>query len=323
MKKKALITGISGQDGSYLAEYLLSRNYEVHGCSREIMDQASTNFLNQVVYHKADITVEDVFNKVIDQVVPDEIYHLATGHEVGFTNIDFFKTQSIDVQSTFFILNAMKQKYPKTRLFYASSSRVFGQSKNYPQNEKTDFAPVSLYGISKLTSQNLIKLYREQFGLFACSGILYNHESPRRSEFFLPRKITATAARIKYGLESKLELGDISAQRDWGAAEDFVKAFWLMLQSNEPEDYVIGTGQLHSVQNILEIVFSHLQMNWSDYVVLNTQFQRPAENYKICADISKANSQLGWKPEISFENLIIQMLEADLVKAKSALRLKK
>ncbi len=316
--KTALITGIAGQDGSYLAEYLLGKGYEVHGLVRpyagkpEILLHRISHILSKINLHVGDISDEEVVRGHVTKIIPDEIYHLATKHEVAVTAEGYRLSRSINVDSTVYFLSVISEILPKCRFFYASSSNVFGHAATSPQNEETDLIPDSMYGISKVAGMHLVRLYRSQRGLFACSGILFNHESPRRDLYFLSRKITSAAARIRLGLEKKLELGELDVRKDWGFAGDFVDAMWLALQAEMPDDYVIGTGETHSVRDVLDATFGMLELDWKQYVKVNPALVRPGGNVKMVADISKIKKKLGWAPKTKFKALIKMMIEADL-----------
>ena len=316
--KTALITGITGQDGSYLAELLLNKGYEVHGLIRPFSGRAELvlhriiHILSKINLHVGDILDEEVVRGHVNDINPDEIYHLATKHEVGITTDEYLLSRSINTDSTVYFLSSINELQPKCRFFYASSSKVFGRAHTSPQNEETNLSPESIYSISKVAGMHLVRLYRNQMGLFACSGILFNHESPRRDLFFLPRKITSAAARIKLGLENELELGELDARKDWGFAGDYVEAMWLTLQAETPDDYVIGTGEAHTVRDILDAAFGLLELDWKQYVKVNPELVRPKGETEMVADISKIRGKLGWTPKTKFNELIKVMIEEDL-----------
>lgn len=316
--KTALITGIAGQDGSYLAELLLSKGYEVHGLirpfsgSNELVLHRIHHIIGEINLHVDDISDEEVVRSHVAGIKPDEIYHLATKHEVGITTEDYLLSRSINIDSTAYFLSAINELQPKCRFFYASSSNVFGRASTSPQNEETNLSPDSIYSISKVAGMHLVRLHRNQMGLFACTGILFNHESPRRDIFFLPRKITSAAARIKLSLEKELELGELDARKDWGFAGDFVEAMWLTLQAEMPDDYVIGSGETHTVRDILDASFGLLELDWKQYVKVNPKLVRPRGKTEMVADISKIEKKLGWTPKTKFNELIKMMLEEDL-----------
>jgi len=320
--KKALITGITGQDGSYLAELLLEKGYEVHGLVRrsaiedpEHRMSRINHILPRLKIHAGSVeSFASIFN-VIREVKPDECYHLAAQSFVAYSFEDEFSTLLTNINGTHHVLSAIKQLVPSCRLYFAASSEMFGNAPP-PQNENTPFRPRSAYGISKLSGYHLVRNYREAYGLFAVNGILFNHESPRRGFEFVTRKITSHVARIKKGLSKELRLGNLEAKRDWGHAKDYVAAMWLMLQMDSPEDYVVGSGESHSVREFCEIAFSHVGLDYREFVISDPTYYRPAEIYDLVADASKARQKLGWKNKYSFEDLIKEMVEADLKNAK-------
>jgi GDPmannose 4,6-dehydratase len=322
--KKALITGIDGQDGSYLAEFLLSKGYKVFGMVRRVAleDPAHhlwriKHILNKVVLHPASLESYPSIFKLVEKVKPDECYHLAAQSFVSYSFEDEFSTINTNINGTHFVLSAIKEKAPKCKFYFAGSSEAFGHAKEVPQNEDTPFHPRSPYGISKVAGFDLTRNYREAYGLFACNGILFNHESPRRGFEFVTRKITNAVAEIKYGLTKKLYLGNLGAKRDWGFAGDYVKAMWLMLQQDKPDDYVIATGEAHSVKEFVEMAFSYAGLNWKKNVVIDKTFYRPAEVHLLIGDYSKAKRKLGWQPKVKFKDLVKIMVEADLERLKS------
>jgi len=316
--KKALITGITGQDGSYLAELLLEKGYEVHGLVRrsaiedpEHRMSRINHILPRLKIHAGSVeSFASIFN-VIREVKPDECYHLAAQSFVAYSFEDEFSTLLTNINGTHHVLSAIKQLVPSCRLYFAASSEMFGNAPP-PQNENTPFRPRSAYGISKLSGYHLVRNYREAYGLFAVNGILFNHESPRRGFEFVTRKITSHVARIKKGLSKELRLGNLEAKRDWGHAKDYVAAMWLMLQMDSPEDYVVGSGESHSVREFCEIAFNHVGLDYRKFVISDPAFYRPAEIYDLVADASKARQKLGWKNKYSFEDLIKEMVESDL-----------
>jgi len=317
--KKALITGITGQDGSYLAEFLLGKGYEVHGIVRRVAFEAPEHrlgrikhLLDKLVLHSGSLESYASIFKIIEEAKPDECYHLAAQSFVSYSFEDEFSTINTNINGTHFVLSAIKEKTPKCKFYFAASSEMFGNAKESPQNENTPFHPRSPYGISKVAGFDLTRNYREAYGLYALSGILFNHESSRRGFEFVTRKVTNTAAKIKLGLAKELRLGNLEAKRDWGYAADYVEAMWLMLQQGEPGDYVIATGVTHSVKELVEIAFSHVGLNWKEYVIADEKLYRPAEIYELRGDYSKARKELGWEPQVSFENLIKMMVDADL-----------
>jgi GDPmannose 4,6-dehydratase len=324
VKKKALITGISGQDGSYLAELLVEQGYEVHGIVRRVALEDPThrlwrlsNVFEKLTLHSGSLESYTSLLKIVQKVVPDECYHLAAQSFVSYSFEDEFSTINANINGTLHILAAIKELAPNCRFYFAGSSEMFGKVVETPQSETTRFYPRSPYGISKVTGFDLTRNYREAYDLYACSGILFNHESPRRGREFVTRKITAAAARIKMGLQETLELGNLDARRDWGHAKDYVRAMWLMLQQDQPDDYVVGTGVTHSVQDFINCTFKHLDLDPEKYVKINPQFYRPAEVELLCGDASKAQRVLGWKPVVDFEHLVKEMVDSDLERLQS------
>ncbi|MBW1766727.1 MAG: GDP-mannose 4,6-dehydratase [Deltaproteobacteria bacterium] len=317
--KKAFITGITGQDGSYLAELLLEKGYEVYGFVRRVALEDPQHrlgrilgILDQIEVIPGSLESYPSIYKAVSAVKPDEIYHLAAQSFVSYSFEDEFSTLQSNISGTHFILSAVKDIVPKARFYFAASSEMFGKVREVPQNENTPFHPRSAYGISKVAGFQLTQNYREAYNIFACSGILYNHESPRRGFEFVTRKISSHVAKIKLGLADKLELGNLDAKRDWGHSKDYVLAMWLMLQQNEPDDYVICTGETHSVRDFCQKAFSVVGLNYEDYVETNPKFFRPAEVDLLIGDSSKAQKILGWKHEIELEELIEDMVRSDL-----------
>lgn len=318
-QRTALITGITGQDGSYLAELLLAKGYAVHGIARRIAMEDPEHRMNRVSgllghieLHPASMESYPSIFRVIQKVQPDEIYHLAAMSFVGHTFDDEFSTLNTNINGTHFILAAFKEAVPESRLYFAATSEMFGKVRQVPQNEDTPFHPRSAYGISKLAGYELTRNYREGYHLHTSSGILFNHESPRRGFEFVTRKITSHAARIKLGLAKELRLGNLEARRDWGHARDYVRAMWLMVQQDQPGDYVIATGQTHSVREFAEMAFRHVGLDYREYVKVDAAFVRPGETELLVGDASLARSQLGWTQEHTFEQLVSEMVEADL-----------
>jgi GDPmannose 4,6-dehydratase len=323
-KKTALITGITGQDGSYLAELLLKKGYIVHGIVRRVAIEDPERRLrrvrhlqNKIIMHSASLESYASIFKVLDKVKPEECYHLAAQSFVSYSFEDEFSTFGTNIDGTHYVLSALQELAPNCRFYFAASSEMFNNAKTTPQNEDTPFYPRSTYGISKLAGYHLTRNYREAYNLFALSGILFNHESPRRGFEFVPRKVTSTVAKIKLGFADELRIGNLEARRDWGYSADYVKAMWLMLQQDEPEDYVIASGKTHSVQKLLEIAFNYVDLAWTDFVVVDERLYRPAEIKELRGEASKAKKKLGWKPTISFKDLIEMMVDKDLERLKN------
>jgi GDPmannose 4,6-dehydratase len=317
--KKALITGITGQDGSYLAELLLEKGLEVHGIVRRVALETPEvrmwrirHIQNKLHIHSASMESYASIYNIISDVKPNECYHLAAQSYVSYSFEDEFSTINTNLNGTHYILSAIKRQAPACRFYFAGSSEMFGNAADVPQNEKTPFHPRSPYGISKMAGFELTRNYREAYNLFATSGILFNHESSRRGMEFVTRKISSGAAKVKLGIEKEIRLGNLDAMRDWGHAKDYVKAMWMMLQQHEPEDYVIATGISHSVRDFLDFAFQCVNLDYRDYVVLDDNLYRPAEVNILCGDASKAKQKLGWQPTIHFKQLISDMVENDL-----------
>lgn len=317
--KKALITGITGQDGSYLAELLLSKGYEVHGIVRRVAIEDPEHrlwrikhILDQVIVHAASLeSFASIFN-VVDKVRPDEIYHLAAQSFVSYSFEDEFSTIGTNINGTHHVLAATKERAPECKFYFAASSEMFGNATETPQNEKTSYHPRSPYGISKVAGFHLTTNYRQAYGLYAVSGICFNHESPKRGFEFVSRKVANTVARIKLGLANELVLGNLDAKRDWGYAGDYVNAMWLMLQQSEPDDYVIATGESHSVTELMETAFNHVGLNWREYISNDARLYRPADIYELRGDAGKARKALGWEPTVSFHRLIEMMVDYEI-----------
>lgn len=317
--KKALITGITGQDGSYLAEFLLDQGYEVHGLVRRVSledpDRRLSRIrpiLDRVHLHAGSLESYASLFHIVEQICPDECYHLAAQSFVSYSFDDEFSTINTNINGTHFILSALKEKGNGCRFYFAGSSEMFGKAQESPQSERTPFHPRSPYGISKVAGFYLTQNYREAYGLFACNGILFNHESERRGYEFVTRKITNAVAKIKLGLSNQLKLGNLDAQRDWGYAPEYVRAMWLMLQQDAPDDYVIATGEAHSVREFVTRAFEVVNLDWRDYVVLEEQLYRPAEVFELKGDARKAEKCLGWTPGVTFDQLVEIMVEKDL-----------
>src|ERR1700752_198499 len=317
--KKALITGITGQDGSYLAEYLLEHGYEVHGLVRRVaLEDPERRFnrishlLDRLKLHAASLESYPSIFRVIAQVEFDECYHLAAQSFVAESFADGFSTMNTNINGTHYVLAALRELRPGCRFYFAGSSEMFGKVRETPQDENTPFHPRSPYGISKVAGFQLTRNYREAYGMFCCNGMLFNHEGPRRGFEFVTRKITSTVGRIKLGLASVLRLGNLEARRDWGHAQDYVRAMHSMLQQPEPDDYVVATGESHSVREFCELAFAEVGLDYREYVKLDERFYRPAEVDLLVGNATKARQVLGWKPQFTFGELIKQMVQADL-----------
>ncbi len=320
---KALITGITGQDGSYLAEFLLEKGYEVYGMVR----RSSTETFDRIAHIKdrltliqADLLDQVSLMKMLEEVRPDEIYNLAAMSFVPTSWTQPVLTGEFTAIGVTRLLEAIRQICPKAKCYQASSSEMFGMVREVPQKETTPFHPRSPYGVAKVYGHHITVNYRESYGLFAVSGILFNHESPRRGKEFVTRKISDAVAQIKLGLAKKLPMGNVEAKRDWGFAGDYVRAMWMMLQQDHAEDYVIATGTNHSVKEFLELAFSSVGLHWEDYVVTDPKLLRPAEVDHLLGDSSKAKQRLGWKPEVDFKGLVHMMVEADMARYKAQMR---
>ena len=321
MAKRALITGITGQDGSYLAELLLDKGYEVFGLVRRA--SAPNLWRIKQVLDRVDLRPGDLLDqlsliRVLSDVRPSEVYNLAAMSFVPASWDQPMLTGEYNSQGVTRVLEAIRHVDPKIRCYQASSSEMFGKVREVPQTELTPFYPRSPYGVSKVFAHYITVNYRESYNLFAVSGILFNHESPRRGLEFVTRKVTDGVARIKLGLSDSLKLGNLDAKRDWGFAGDYVQAMWLMLQQKQADDYVIATGVSHSVGELVEVAFSHAQLDWKKYVGTDPAFLRPAEVDLLVGDSSKARAQLGWKPKVDFEGLVKMMVDADLARLQQA-----
>ena len=317
--KKALITGITGQDGSYLAEFLLKKKYKVYGIVRRVALEDETHrlwrikhLLKKIELKSASLESYASLVKIIQKIKPDEIYHLAAQSYVSYSFEDEFSTLNTNINGTHYILSAIKDFSPKTKFYFAGSSEMFGKVQKKIQDENTRFYPRSAYGISKVAGFELTRNYRDAYNLFACTGILFNHESPRRGFEFVTRKISSSVAKIKYGKQKYLYLGNINAKRDWGHAIDYVKAMWLMLQQKKPSDFVIGTGRMNSVKDFLKIAFSIAGLNYKKYLKIDKSLLRPAEVETLRANYNKAKKILKWKPTVNFEKLVKEMVMEDL-----------
>ena len=315
MTKRALITGITGQDGAYLARFLLEKGYEVHGVVRRASTETFERIQDireQVQLHQADLLDQLSLVRAIELSEPDELYNLAAQSFVPTSFEQPLLTGEFTALGVTRLLEAVRQVDRGIRFYQASSSEMFGQVQEEPQNERTPFWPRSPYGVAKVYAHWITVNYRESYDLFACSGILFNHESPLRGKEFVTRKITDAVARIKLGLRPQLTLGNLEAQRDWGFAGDYVQAMWLMLQQHEPDDYVIATGVKHSVREFCELAFQHVGLDWQAYVEIDPALIRPADVNTLCGDPSKARQQLGWQPQVTFPQLVTMMVDADL-----------
>jgi len=320
--KKALITGITGQDGSYLAEYLLGLGYEVHGLVRRVaLEDPSRRFtriehiLDRLTLHPASLESYPSIFSIYSKTEFDECYHLAAQSFVAESFADGFSTMNTNINGTHYMLAALRELQPKCRFYFAGSSEMFGKVREVPQTELTSFHPRSPYGISKVAGFDLTRNYREAYGMYCVSGILFNHESPRRGYEFVTRKITSTVARIKTGLATELRLGNLDAKRDWGHAADYVQAMHLMLQQPAADDYVIATGETHTVREFCERAFGRAGLDYQEFVKIDQQFVRPAEVDLLIGDSAKARRELGWKTKRSFAELVDEMVDADLHEA--------
>jgi GDPmannose 4,6-dehydratase len=313
----ALITGITGQDGSYLAEFLCGKGYQVYGMVRR---SSTENFerieplREHIQLIQGDLLDQTSIAQILDKIQPDEVYNLAAMSFVPTSWDQPVLTAEFTALGVTRLLDALRQTCPRARFYQASSSEMFGKVRETPQRETTPFHPRSPYGVAKVYGHYITVNYRESYNIFACSGILFNHESPRRGIEFVTRKITYSVARIKLGLAHELRLGNLQAKRDWGFAGDYVRAMWLMLQQDQADDYVIGTGETHSVEEFVTIAFEHVGLDWHRYVVVDPAFYRPAEVDLLLADPRKAQAKLGWKPEVSFEQLVRMMVVEDLAR---------
>jgi len=317
--KKALITGITGQDGSYLAELLLDKGYEVHGMVRRSSTETFSrieHLRDRIKIAQADLLDQLSIVNLVDAIRPDEIYNLAAQSFVPTSWTQPILTAEFTAVGVTKVLEAIRLINKDIRFYQASSSEMFGKVQEVPQTEKTPFYPRSPYGVAKVYGHWITVNYRESYDIFACSGILFNHESPRRGKEFVTRKITDGVARIKYGLQDKLYLGNLDAKRDWGFAGDYVKAMWMMLQQDKPDDYVISTGETHSVKKFCTIAFKRAGLNWEDHVKIDSRFVRPAEVDLLVGGPQKAYKNLGWKPDVSFEQLVNMMVDEDIKRYK-------
>jgi GDPmannose 4,6-dehydratase len=318
-RRKVLITGITGQDGSYLAEFLLAKDYEVHGIVRRVALEDPEHRLdrilpirNKLTLHTGSLESLSSLYRIVRLVDPDECYHLAAQSFVSHSFEDEFSTLNTNINGTHNMLAAIRDAAPECRFYFAGSSEMFGRAEEVPQTERTRFHPRSAYGISKVAGFELTRNYREAYGLHASSGLFFNHESPRRAREFVTRKITSGVAAIAAGKQKELPLGNLEAYRDWGYAPDFVEAMWLIVNQKEPGDFVIATGETHSVREFAEMAFKIVGLNYLDYVAMDRALYRPAEVDQLCGNYEKARRQLGWRPKTSFESLVQLMVESDL-----------
>jgi len=319
-KKRALITGITGQDGSYLAEFLLSKGYEVYGLiRRSSVDRFEriSHLLDKITLIQGDLLDQYSLIEAVKQSNPDEVYNLAAQSFVPTSWNQPVLTGEFTALGVTRLLEAIRQVNQKIKFYQASSSEMIGASGEFPQSEKTLFHPRSPYGVAKVYAYWITVNYRESYGMFNSNGILFNHESPRRGMEFVTRKVSDGVARIKLGLARELKLGNLDAKRDWGFAGDYVEAMWMMLQQDKPDDFVVGTGEAHSVRELCEVAFSHAGLDWNDFVKVDKAFLRPAEVDYLIADASKARKILGWKPRVNFKQLVAMMVDADLARMKA------
>ena len=319
---RALITGITGQDGSYLAEFLLEKGYEVYGIVRrsslEKFDRIEA-ITEKIRFVEGDLTDQSSLDQALQQLKPDELYNLAAQSFVPVSWNQPVLTADVTGLGALRVMEAIRKHSPQTKFLQASSSEMFGKVLEKPQTEKTPFHPRSPYGVAKVFGHHITVNYRESYGIYACSSICFNHESPRRGSEFVTRKVTQTVAKIKLGVADKLKMGNIDAQRDWGFAGDYIQAMWLMLQQPHADDYVIATGETHSVQELLEVAFSRAGLDWKKYVEIDPKLVRPAEVDYLCGDASKARKVLGWTPKVNFKQLVEMMVDADLNQLKQTL----
>jgi GDPmannose 4,6-dehydratase len=319
MTKRALITGITGQDGSYLAELLLSKDYEVHGMVRRSSEEKFeriAHLRDRLKLHQGDLLDQFSIASILTEVQPDEVYNLAAQSFVPTSWNQPVLTGEFTALGVTKMLEAIRHTTPKARFYQASSSEMFGKVRDVPQTEQTAFYPRSPYGVAKCYGHFIAVNYRESFGLFSVSGILFNHESPRRGLEFVTRKVTQAVARIKLGHQDRLAIGNLEAKRDWGFAGDYVEAMWRMLQADTPEDYVIATHETHTVQELLEVAFARADLDWKKHVYVDSALVRPAEVELLIGDYAKAKRNLGWEPKVRFKELVEMMVDADLARLR-------
>jgi len=321
-----MITGITGQDGSYLAEFLLEKGYKVHGIVRRVALEDPEHrmwrirhLLDDIQLHSGSLESYPSLFTTIQKVKPDECYHLAAQSFVSYSFEDAFSTFNTNINGTHYMLAGIQEMAPKCRFYFAGSSEMFGKVRQVPQNESTPFYPRSPYGITKVVGFELTRNYRDAYNLHASTGILFNHESPRRGYEFVTRKITQRVAKIKLGLAKEVRLGNLEARRDWGHAREYVKAMWLMLQQDKPDDYVVATGETHSVKEFADMAFNCVNLDYRDYVKVDPQFYRPSEVELLVGDATKAKKVLGWDYNITFDDLVREMVDTDMELIKSSL----
>lgn len=319
-KKVALITGITGQDGSYLAEFLFGKGYEVHGIVRRESIEDDTklnnikNIKDSIILHEGSLSDHLTIYKIFSKVLPDECYHLSASSFVNYSFTDEFETMSNNFNSTHYLLSTIREVKKDCKFYFAGSSEMFGEPNCSPQDEETPFNPKSIYGISKVSSHYLVKNYREKENIFACTGIMYNHESPRRGNHFVTKKIITSAVKIKLGLQDKLYLGNLDAKRDWGYSPNYIKAMWMMLQAPKADDYIVSSGELHTVRDFLEETFSYLGLKYEDYVLVDPKFFRASEHNPLCGNSDKINKIIGWHNEKNLKDIIKEMIDDEMKK---------
>lgn len=325
MGKRALITGVTGQDGSYLSEFLLEQGYEVYGVVRRsstVNLERIQHLQDRVELLHADLLDQNSLLNAVRDADPQEVYNLAAQSFVPTSWSQPVLTGEFTALGVTRILEAIRVHNPEIRFYQASTSEMFGKAEEVPQNERTPFHPRSPYGVAKVYGHWITVNYRESYGMYTCSGILFNHESPRRGMEFVTRKVTQGVARIKLGLQEELHLGNLDAKRDWGYTGDYVQAMWMMLQRGEPDDYVIATGTLHSVRDLVETAFSYAGLDWNEYVVVDPKFIRPADVDILLGDASKAREEIGWEPQVGFEEMIRMMVDQDLAQVERQMRVR-